>query len=169
MKPTFVETLDAVEVAKKSGMPLAPIMIYGDDVTHLLTEEGIARIRSTRVVTVMVEGEAEGGGACAEFERVAAMLSYLFRNHKRDAFVMTLHNMLAGYFSRRESLFLIIDCEGKEIDPRTYRFLSNCRTQNGRFAIRGENGAVSLASNFAGFQNQLATAPHQFLAVHFEH
>ena len=31
-----------VEVAKKSGMPLAPIMIYGDDVTHLLTEEGIA-------------------------------------------------------------------------------------------------------------------------------
>lgn len=41
-KPTFVETLDAVDVAKKSNMPLAPIMIYGDDVTHLLTEEGIA-------------------------------------------------------------------------------------------------------------------------------
>jgi malonate decarboxylase alpha subunit len=41
-KPTFVERLDAVEVAKKSGMPLAPVMIYGDDVTHLLTEEGIA-------------------------------------------------------------------------------------------------------------------------------
>lgn len=41
-KPTFVHTLDAVEVAKKAGMPLAPIMIYGDDVTHLLTEEGIA-------------------------------------------------------------------------------------------------------------------------------
>ncbi|HCL74396.1 MAG TPA: malonate decarboxylase subunit alpha, partial [Pseudomonas sp.] len=32
-KPTFVEQLDAVQVAKKSGMPLAPIMIYGDDVT----------------------------------------------------------------------------------------------------------------------------------------
>ncbi|RKG35796.1 malonate decarboxylase subunit alpha [Acinetobacter guerrae] len=41
-KPTFVETLDAVNVAKKAGMDLAPIMIYGDDVTHLLTEEGIA-------------------------------------------------------------------------------------------------------------------------------
>lgn len=41
-KPTFVETLDAVEVAKSSGMPLAPVMIYGDDVTHVLTEEGIA-------------------------------------------------------------------------------------------------------------------------------
>ncbi|MFE4110993.1 malonate decarboxylase subunit alpha [Kosakonia sp. YIM B13611] len=41
-KPTFVEKLDAVEVAKSSGMPLAPVMIYGDDVTHVLTEEGIA-------------------------------------------------------------------------------------------------------------------------------
>ncbi|TDQ39453.1 malonate decarboxylase subunit alpha [Thiopseudomonas denitrificans] len=41
-KPTFVDQLDAVDVAKKTGMPLAPVMIYGDDVTHLLTEEGIA-------------------------------------------------------------------------------------------------------------------------------
>ncbi|MFT4021865.1 MAG: malonate decarboxylase subunit alpha [Acinetobacter sp.] len=41
-KPTFVDRLDAVDVAKKANMPLAPIMIYGDDVTHLLTEEGIA-------------------------------------------------------------------------------------------------------------------------------
>lgn len=41
-KPTFVENLEAVEVAKATGMPLAPVMIYGDDVTHVLTEEGIA-------------------------------------------------------------------------------------------------------------------------------
>ena len=41
-KPTFVESLDAVQVARDSGMPLAPIMIYGDDVSHVLTEEGIA-------------------------------------------------------------------------------------------------------------------------------
>lgn len=38
----FVERLDAIDVAKTAGLPLAPIMIYGDDVTHLLTEEGIA-------------------------------------------------------------------------------------------------------------------------------
>ncbi|MFI8746189.1 malonate decarboxylase subunit alpha [Pseudomonas sp. NPDC077186] len=49
-KPTFVEQLDAVEVAKKVGMPLAPIMIYGDDVTHLLTEEGIAYLYKARTV-----------------------------------------------------------------------------------------------------------------------
>jgi malonate decarboxylase alpha subunit len=42
LAPTFVEKLDAIDVAKHTKMPLAPIMIYGDDVTHLLTEEGIA-------------------------------------------------------------------------------------------------------------------------------
>lgn len=41
-KPTFVENLEAVDVARDAGMPLAPIMIYGDDVTHVVTEEGIA-------------------------------------------------------------------------------------------------------------------------------
>jgi len=41
-QPTFVEQLDAVDVARKTNMPLAPVMIYGDDVTHVLTEEGIA-------------------------------------------------------------------------------------------------------------------------------
>ena len=40
--PAFVETLDAVEVGKKAGMPIAPVMIYGDDVSHIVTEEGIA-------------------------------------------------------------------------------------------------------------------------------
>ncbi len=47
-KPTFVNTLDAVGVAQKAGMALAPIMIYGDDVTHLLTEEGIAYLYKAR-------------------------------------------------------------------------------------------------------------------------
>ncbi|MEJ4045591.1 malonate decarboxylase subunit alpha [Erwinia sp. SLM-02] len=42
VKPTFVEKLEAIDVAKTAGMPLAPVMIYGDDVTHVLTEEGIA-------------------------------------------------------------------------------------------------------------------------------
>ncbi|WP_242352802.1 MULTISPECIES: malonate decarboxylase subunit alpha [Anaeromyxobacter] len=41
-QPVFVESLDAVQVGKASGMPVAPVMIYGDDVTHVVTEEGIA-------------------------------------------------------------------------------------------------------------------------------
>jgi malonate decarboxylase alpha subunit len=42
MQPTFVDTLDAVTVGKNAGLALPPIMIYGDDVTHVVTEEGIA-------------------------------------------------------------------------------------------------------------------------------
>jgi malonate decarboxylase alpha subunit len=45
--PAFVETLDAVEVGKKAGMPITPIMIYGDDVSHVVTEEGIAYLYKT--------------------------------------------------------------------------------------------------------------------------
>jgi len=41
-EPKIVNALDAVEVGKKNGMPIAPVMIYGDDVTHVVTEEGIA-------------------------------------------------------------------------------------------------------------------------------
>ena len=38
----FVETLDAIAVGSAAHMPLPPVMIYGDDVTHVITEEGIA-------------------------------------------------------------------------------------------------------------------------------
>lgn len=41
-KPVIVKDLDASTVGKDAGLPISPIMIYGDDVTHLVTEEGIA-------------------------------------------------------------------------------------------------------------------------------
>jgi malonate decarboxylase alpha subunit len=41
-QPAFVETLDAVEIARRMGLPIAPVMIYGEDITHIVTEEGIA-------------------------------------------------------------------------------------------------------------------------------
>ncbi|KWW17456.1 MULTISPECIES: malonate decarboxylase subunit alpha [Peribacillus] len=41
-KPIFVESLDAIDVKKETGLAIAPVMIYGDDVTHVVTEEGIA-------------------------------------------------------------------------------------------------------------------------------
>jgi malonate decarboxylase alpha subunit len=43
-EPTFVDELDAIAVGEKSGMPVAPVMIYGDDVSHVVTEEGIAHL-----------------------------------------------------------------------------------------------------------------------------
>ena len=44
MQPAFVERLDAWELAKSANMALPPVMIYGDDVTHIVTEEGIANL-----------------------------------------------------------------------------------------------------------------------------
>ncbi|MEH7086851.1 malonate decarboxylase subunit alpha [Neobacillus drentensis] len=41
-KPVFVEKLDAIKVRNEAGLAIAPVMIYGDDVTHVVTEEGIA-------------------------------------------------------------------------------------------------------------------------------
>lgn len=40
--PVFVEKLDAIKVGKDAKLPAAPVMIYGDDVTHVVTEEGVA-------------------------------------------------------------------------------------------------------------------------------
>ena len=42
MQPSFVQTLDAIAVGRDAGLGVPPIMIYGDDVTHVVTEEGIA-------------------------------------------------------------------------------------------------------------------------------
>ncbi|MGC2164429.1 MAG: malonate decarboxylase subunit alpha [Gallionella sp.] len=44
MQPAFVETLDAWKLAESANMPLPPVMIYGDDVTHILSEDGIANL-----------------------------------------------------------------------------------------------------------------------------
>ena len=67
MQPTFVETLDAVAVGKSAGLALPPIMIYGDDVTHVVTEEGIAYLyrvtglRERRAALAAIAGVTELG------------------------------------------------------------------------------------------------------------
>ncbi len=44
MQPAFVDKLDAWELAEQANMAIPPVMIYGDDVTHILTEEGVANL-----------------------------------------------------------------------------------------------------------------------------
>ncbi|MDB5793810.1 MAG: mdcA [Noviherbaspirillum sp.] len=48
MAPAFVEKLDAWQVAEQANMAIPPVMIYGEDVTHILTEEGIANLLPCR-------------------------------------------------------------------------------------------------------------------------
>ena len=42
--PTFVERLDAWQLQEDMGLALPPIMIHGDDVSHVVTEEGVANL-----------------------------------------------------------------------------------------------------------------------------
>lgn len=44
MEPTFVERLDAWELAETANMELPPVMIYAEDMSHIITEEGIANL-----------------------------------------------------------------------------------------------------------------------------
>lgn len=44
MQPTFVERLDAWDLAAQASMDLPPVMIYGEDLTHIITEEGLANL-----------------------------------------------------------------------------------------------------------------------------
>lgn len=46
--PVLVESLDAIKIGQDANLPIAPVMIYGDDVTHVLTEEGIAYLYKAR-------------------------------------------------------------------------------------------------------------------------
>lgn len=42
MRPSFVEKLDAWKLAEQADLSLPPVMVYADDITHVLTEEGLA-------------------------------------------------------------------------------------------------------------------------------
>ncbi len=43
-QPTFLEKLEAWEAMEKAGFEIPPVMIYGDDVSHIVTEEGVANL-----------------------------------------------------------------------------------------------------------------------------
>ena len=64
--PVFVESLDAVEVAKHSGLATVPVMIYGDDVSHVVTEEGVAYLYKA-------EGEEERRQALSSIAGVTSV------------------------------------------------------------------------------------------------
>jgi len=42
MAPGFVERLDAWDLMKAANLAIPPVMIYGDDLTHIVSEEGVA-------------------------------------------------------------------------------------------------------------------------------
>ncbi len=43
-EPLIVESLDAIEITRKAKLAEVPVMVYGDDVTHVVTDQGIANL-----------------------------------------------------------------------------------------------------------------------------
>ncbi len=68
-----------------------------------------------------------------------------------------------------EELFLIMDGEREEILPVLYRFGSRDRAKHDSFAQRGEDRAVCLTGNAAGFQSEGLSAPLQRYGFDVEH
>ena len=61
--PNFVPELDAVKIGEQAALPTTPVMIYGEDVTHVVTEQGIAYLylaRSPHEKTQMLAAVAQG-------------------------------------------------------------------------------------------------------------
>ena len=46
--PSFVERLDAFDLAASAGFALPPVMVHGDDVTHVVTERGVCNLLRCR-------------------------------------------------------------------------------------------------------------------------
>ncbi len=66
-------------------------------------------------------------------------------------------------------LFLVVDGEREEVEPGLGRLFRHHRGQDHGLAVGGEDGAVRLAGDAAGFQGQLAAAPIDGLAFDVEH
>ncbi|EJN12532.1 hypothetical protein PMI42_04190, partial [Bradyrhizobium sp. YR681] len=46
--PSFVERLDAFDLAVSAGFALPPVMVHGDDVSHVVTEQGVCNLLRCR-------------------------------------------------------------------------------------------------------------------------
>ncbi len=74
----FVPELDAVEIGRKAGLDSIPVMIYGEDVTHVVTEQGIAYLylaesedERTKLMGAVAQGTPIGDMVSpAEIERM---------------------------------------------------------------------------------------------------
>ena len=76
--PSLVDSLDAVEVGRHSGMPIAPVMIYGEDLSHVVSEEGIAYLYKAqgaeeRRAALAAIGGATPVGLRADAQRTASL------------------------------------------------------------------------------------------------
>ena len=118
--PALVESLDAVEVGRRDGMPIAPVMIYGDDVSHVVSEEGIAYLYRTaggeerRAALAAIAGATPIGRA-ADPQRTASLRARGIVAYPKDLGVSpnaAQHSLLAA-----RSIDQLIDWSGGLYQP----------------------------------------------------
>ena len=85
---------------------------------------------------------------------------------RRPAFAL---EEAAGDLTGREGLFLVVDGQREEVLPRLRGFDAHGGTQHNGLAIADHHGAVGLAGDLTGFEDELAAAPFDFLAEVVEH
>jgi malonate decarboxylase alpha subunit len=87
--PTLVDSLDAIEVGRRCAMPIAPVMIYGEDVSHVVSEHGIAYLykaagaEERRAALAAIAGETPIGRR-AERQRSASLRARGIVAHPED-------------------------------------------------------------------------------------
>ena len=75
----------------------------------------------------------------------------------------------AGDLARGEGFFLVVDGQREEILTGFGGLHANGGAEHDGLAVRDQHGAIGLAGDLAGFQDQLAPAPVEFLAEIIEH
>ncbi len=80
MRPTFVEKLDAWALAEKYGFQQPPVMIYSDNLTHIVTEEGIACLHQCANLAERMAAVS----AVAGFTEIGARITAQQRQDLRD-------------------------------------------------------------------------------------
>ena len=66
-------------------------------------------------------------------------------------------------------LFLVVDGQRQEVDAVPRLLGGDDGREHGGFAIGGDDGAIGLARDFAGLEDELAPAPVEFHTMNIEH
>ncbi len=88
---------------------------------------------------------------------------FLFR---RPAFALEI---AAGNAARGVGLFLVVDGQRQEVDAFAGRLRGDHGGENDGLAIGGENGAVGLTGDLAGFKLERTATPIDFDGMNIEH
>ncbi len=84
--PNFVEKLDAIDMGKQIGLTEPPIMIFGTDTTHVITEQGIAYLYQAENLVEREKMIAAVAGDTPVGERISPTERDVLRKQGRVAY-----------------------------------------------------------------------------------